>query len=375
MIHFLGAAIVLLPWMFFPTNDPTQMNLAINGPKYFLFDMACLILFAWSFTQARPIYTRQNRSAFALLSYLFILIGVNFLYPFYFHSAINVLGMAYSFHIICGILLMYVLLELFMPSDYLRLSKYIKVSALLVAGYGLMQLIGLDPLRCAAVKGPESSQILTALLGRSCNFACFLAVCSPFFFNPRGFYGWAALMAVILALGAAGAVLPVIGVLVGFCLHETLKSDLKRKWWVFWGILVGVGAVLAVIPGPEKIVNMFHGRLGVWSTLYAHLKESPLFGNGFGCIVNWHTLYNNTVIWCADNDYLEVLLTTGAAGLFFLTQIVFGGIEDHLNNRHEIAIPYFCSFVIFSILMIGHPVLELAPIAILGLISFCAKEM
>ncbi|HUS57507.1 MAG TPA: O-antigen ligase family protein [Planctomycetota bacterium] len=130
---------------------------------------------------------------------------------------------------------------------------------------------------------------------------------------------WAGVAGVLgLALGTSSA--STIAAFAGFALAAFL---MKRWGMVFGGIAAALlvvalglgGSFLTNIVFPGKTegqIATLHGRTQLWAAYAEDVKESPLYGNGFGVSARLSSFRYTTN---PHNSVFSVLLGTGAAGL------------------------------------------------------------
>ena len=123
---------------------------------------------------------------------------------------------------------------------------------------------------------------------------------------------------VALALGTSSA--STIAALGGFA----VAAFVLRRWGLVFGGLAAAALVVALGFGGQFMTNILfpgktegqiatlHGRIQLWTAYAEDVKQSPLFGNGFGVSARLSSFRYTTN---PHNAVFSVLLGTGAAGM------------------------------------------------------------
>lgn len=229
-----------------------------------------------------------------------------------------------------------------------KISLGLVTAGAIVACISLLQFFGLDPFAMFGWAAPASGSHrmrIFATLGNPNFVAAFLVPLMPAaaaflvtFKRRRGlFLVVLALMALsLLATGSRSGILALLAALVWLAL-------LRRP--ADWGILAALAALVVVFglafsPG-RPLLTTLSGRYYIWRVTAGHLAERPLFGFGPGAFpvkyaeweIEWWNSSRGSVMERgftgfqnhAHNDYLEIAVEHGAAGLigFLLLMLSF----------------------------------------------------
>ena len=81
-------------------------------------------------------------------------------------------------------------------------------------------------------------------------------------------------------------------------------------------------------------------------------------------------------VWIfAHNDYLETYCSLGGLGLFLMILVIIHAFRRfNYKEDNQIGFAYYGAFVSFLLIMIGSFPMEMPPVALNGLLIFCAMQ-
>lgn len=228
-----------------------------------------------------------------------------------------------------------------------ELALALVVSGAAVACVALLQFAGADPFALGGwtpAGEPGGRLRVYATLGNPNFVAALLVGVTPLtFFLRNRFQSNAWLLWLVLAaqMGAllatdSRAVLPGLGC----CLLWLVGVERPRRWQAFAAIAALVGVVAVAAAPSRPLTTTLRGRWYIWRTAAPHVSERALFGWGPGGFAAKYPEWE-TMRWAsqppstadrafsglqdhAHNDYLEILVEYGAAGLLAFLALVLG---------------------------------------------------
>ncbi len=185
----------------------------------------------------------------------------------------------------------------------------------------------------------------------------------------------------VLALVVVTGVLlskSVISIGIMFLMFVILALFIRRSKFVLYGLaIIIILSLYLIIKNIHllKFTNGFDGRFGIWGQSITYLKHNPLFGQGAGIYKIWEIKPINSIWLNAHNDWLERTIEFGFIGLFLMVLIVMHSIRNfNYKSGNRVGICYLAVFISFLMIMPGSFPMEIAPVALTGLISFWAVE-
>lgn len=149
-----------------------------------------------------------------------------------------------------------------------------------------------------------------------------------------GFFTVIMTVSLFFSLSRAGIISFAVG--TGVFAFLLLQSRMQQKKVWILGVFLTVLAAYLLYLGIDPIVERFYStdisreqRLSVWAATLTAWKDFFVFGTGLGTFVHIFPLYATfpmKELWLyAHNDYLQLLLETGTAGIFllFLAVVLF----------------------------------------------------
>jgi putative inorganic carbon (HCO3(-)) transporter len=231
------------------------------------------------------------------------------------------------------------LLVIILRPKSVHVAVAIAVTCAVTAAIALLQYMGLDPFRLFGWTTPAYGSPRMRVFGTlgNPNFVAALLVAGmPLsiylgkLLKPRALYPVVIALetAAIFATGSRSVIAALIAMLVWL-------SALGQ--FVHWRLLAAVGLIIVVlIPfmPSRSLKDTLNGRFYIWRVTASHLSERPLVGFGPGAFepkfIEWETGYWRDGQGSEDqrkfsglqahahNDYLEILVNNGFAGLFSL---------------------------------------------------------
>ena len=344
-------------------------------PKSAFFDIICMGLICFSlFSGLHKRYFNKYLSWLA--GWIFFVIFMNFYLPFILtfnnSQTVNFVILEPMLHCILGLWATYIVLSYFEKDDYEKIIKAVCISAFLISSVGLLQVLGIDIF--GKISRYKYYNKLSVFLDNPGIVANYLALSLPFFLIRRqrifkiGFI--LSVITIIIsksyfAMGCAS---------IGLSLYLLLKNRNKifrSGFIIFWLSIFG-WAVLNL----NKLIPYFSGRLWVWKEALKHFKDNPVFGQGLGVFQTFMITDSTHTKWSmAHNDWFELAIQIGIVGIVLLLAVLINSFRKfNYKSDNEIGFVYFASFATFLLLMLGSFPLEIAPLALFGLLNFWAVE-
>lgn len=224
-----------------------------------------------------------------------------------------------------------------------HIASAVALSATVVAAVALLQYVGIDPfvvfgLAAPAQGGPRMRVFAT--LGNPDFVAAFLVSCLPLSLvlgkitGRRVLFELGALLQA-LAVFATGSRAAVLGI-AAISLWLGVSIRFSNRLWMAGGVLLIAG--LFFLAPSRSLTATIKGRLYIWKVNAPHLLERPIFGYGPGGFepkyIEWETQFWRLGKGTAEdrvfvqlqehahNDYIQVLIDTGLAGLLSLLSLL-----------------------------------------------------
>lgn len=363
---------MIIPWLFTPQGYPVDQ---LRTLKATFFDITCLAIIAYSFfTGLRQQY--RNKYLGMFVGWIFLSFIFNFYSDFTLKAGFRVWNIEPMIHSILAIWTVYILLSVLEKEHYLILAKWICFSSLLVASFGFMQFIGFDPVGKKAVYFQAVNKIV-ALFGNYSLLSNYLALTCPLFlmFNKRNYYYGYTFVMLCLILNKSH--LAPAAAIIGSVVFILLKIREKKyfKWAIVCVLLTSfLGIGLLAKHSLKTKGNIMGRRFYNWSLAKEKIKENPLFGQGLGVYKSFEFEDQKTKLIETHNDYIERTCELGFVGLFFMLLVIVNSFLKFNYKNNPVGFGYLGMFVVFLILMGGFFPFEIAPIAQLGMLAFCAVE-
>lgn len=382
MVNFFIICFLLIPWIFIPVNDLIdQLRIA----KAVFFDMMCLGMIYFAIKDGFQMIYRNKWLAWLTL-WIFFTIFMNWYLPLAMSKksqgfAYNLGTIEASVHFILGIILVIIICSNFDRNDYIRVAKAICLSSVLVTIYGILQVIGFDPMGKIVIYKVKEINHFSAIIDHPNLLGNYLAASLPFFlFFKKRIYIFGFLLVLIGVLLSKSS-LSLMAVLVSMIVYFLFNKRNIKSW-----LIVGVLFILVIGSGIRLGVfnNVFSGRIVAWEKSIGYIKLNPLFGQGLGIFKQFDVNFDNVQFpngdqrtdWVfAHNDYLERLCEIGLFGLFLVFMMFLNTFKKfNYSIENKLGCCYLCSFIAFLIIMFGSFPLEIAPLALMGITVFSGVE-
>lgn len=374
MTNFLYWCILIIPWVILPMNkiaDPFRL------PKAMFFDLMCLAIITISFIKGTRFYYKNKYLGFFLI-WVFITFFFNWFLPYSVtqnnRQLINIFTLEPMLHLILAVIASFLVMSTLDKEDFKKLTKAFCISATLVTAWGIMQLIGFDPFGKIAYY--NHSNKFSACLDNPNIMGNYLCLAFPFFFalkEPKyKLMGLLVFAGIILSKS-------VLSIGVAFASIILIFLFMQRKNKLLWILMIFLVILMAVFVLQNinllKISSGFSGRIDVWKQALIHFKENPLFGQGLGSFKTFELKTVGTLVRELHNDWFERGIELGIIGLSLMILVVINSLRNfNYRQSDNIGKAYLISFISFLLLMLGSFPMEIAPVALTGLISFCAVE-
>lgn len=368
-----------MPWIVIPVQGVVDQ---FRLPKATFFDLICLGMIGISFFRGLN-FRYGNKYLFWFCIWGFISIFCYWYIPFtntYGNMQnINFFTIAPTIHFLLALWASFITLSYFQEEDYKKISKTICLSSFLVAGFALMQIFGFDPMKkLFFYKLNPSQDILriTAFLGHPSDVANYLCLGLPYFLcqkEKKYLLGFFLVLSVILLCKSA---ISNISCAVSLSLLFLIKyRDNRKIFYTALGLSFAVCLFFILRLDVNFIMTELNGRLYFWNIAIEHLKDNPLFGQGLGVFPVFSIFVNGQHLTTPHNDWLYLAIQLGIVGVILAILITINSIL-HFNYKldNKTGFSYLASFAGFLILMMGTFPMELAPLALSGLVSFWGTE-
>lgn len=376
MTNFFISCLMIMPWLFLPL----KISEPFRGPKATFFDLMCLGMISLAFYYGFR-FTYKNKLLFWFSMWVFITCFFNWFLPFTLtfnnQTQINIVTIEPMIHFILGLFMTLIALSYFTKEDYTRIARFLCISATLVSAFAMLQIVGLDPLG-KLVKDYNHDNHFYALMDNPNIVGNYLCLILPFFFLFIKDLKYKAmfvitLLGVILSKSAWSYISGISGLLIVFILFYRSEKHIIYKL-----VLVLLGFLYLFIQFFNLLKWSFSSRIACWTAVLPHLKENPLFGQGLGVFKTWNILtpITSTSRWLtAHNDWLQLSCEIGILGVFLLVLVAFRSIKNfNYKQDNKVGFVYLASFVSFLVLMCASFPLEIAPVALIGLLGFWGTE-
>ena len=373
MVNIINLAILIFPWVLLPirgNEDPFRLC------KSSFFDIFCLALIAYGIINGcHKKYSNKYLGYFSI--YLFITFIFNWYFPFSLSidnkQWLNISTLEPMLHIILALFATYIALSNLEKEDFPKITKTICYSAFLVASFCLFQKFGFDPYG-ERFKG--NSRFI-AFFGNPNLSANYLAVTFPMFLFLKEKKFKLMSMVVIASILYSASILSIISLIITFMVYLIVKYRAKIKVLIVIAILISA-LVVSISTSKKyfKIENGFSYRIPAWSEGIKHLKKNPLFGQGVGIFKTFDVNVAGEYFREAHNDWLERTCEIGFLGLFLMVLTIIHSLRRfNYSKENTTGFPFLISFIAFLFIMLGSFPMEIAPIAMIGLVCFWAIEL
>lgn len=346
-------------------------------PKAVFFDLICMGLICFSLnTGLRKRYFNKYLAWFS--SWVFFTIFLGFYLPFSLsfnnRQMINLTILEPMIHFILGLWASYVVLSYFDKDDYLKIARFVCISSILISSVGILQKAGLDIF--GEIARYNHGNRICAFLDNPNLVGNYLCLTLPFFFlkeNRKFIFGlMLAIIAIILTLSELSIACAIVGLIV-YLLLINRRKVIQIAVSVF---ILFSGA--AIFLNQKLVIGFASDRLNIWKAGWVRFKDNPIFGQGLGIVKSWGAMpnpVNNTRTLNLHNDWFEITVMLGIVGLVLLIIVIVNSIRK-FNYRQDnvVGFVYLASFAAFLFLMAGSFPIEIAPLALFGLLNWWAVE-
>lgn len=374
MINILILAIFILPWLIIPNNhlpDPTRII------KSATFDFTMMIIIAMALINGLK-FEYKNKYLGWLCLAVFFGFAFNWYYPLMAGYGYNAGTIDGNIHFLLSVIATVCVCSTFERNDFVKLAKAIIFSATLVAIFALLQVIGLDPMKKLATYNSLETRHICALLDHPDILGNYLALSIPFFLYLLRAKYIIPLLIVVSVLILTHSSLSILGAGVAFFVFSALKYRNSKIWRIVLGILLALGIAVCLNPKFNKLNNGFTGRIDAWQQILSR-ADNPIFGQGLGIVKSYGVQFGSAAgknLWVfAHNDYIEMYCAGGILLLFLFALLVIYSLRKfNYKIDNQLGFAYLASFICFLVLMLGSFPMEIAPLALGGLISFWGLE-
>lgn len=371
MVNILIIAVLVLPWLLIPNNsfpDPTRII------KSAAFDFAMLGIIICAVTNGLKFEYRNKYLAW-LSVLIFFGFGFNWYYPLIVGYGFNAGTIEANIHFVLSLFATICICSTFERSDFVRVAKAIVLSAILVASFAFLQVIGLDPMKNVAKYTSQEKRHICAFLDHPDVLANYLALSVPFFLYLFRLRYILPLIIIAIVLFFAHSTLSILAALISILVFFIFKYRDSKKWKIGFLLFSILLVALCFHPKFNKLKGGFTGRVYAWEQMLER-ANNPIFGQGLGIVksynVQFGTIKGGMNHWTfAHNDYIEMYCSGGVLLLFLFGLLVIDGLRKfNYGKDNNLGFAYLASFIVFLILMFGSFPMEIAPLALGGLIAW-----
>ncbi len=374
MINILILAIFILPWLIIPNNhlpDPTRII------KSATFDFAMMAIIAMALINGLK-FEYKNKYLGWLSLAVFFGFAFNWYYPLMAGYGYNAGTIDGNLHFLLSVIATVCVCSTFERNDFVKIAKAVVFSATLVAIFAALQAIGLDPMKKVANYTTLETRHVCALLDHPDILGNYLALSVPFFLYLFRAKYVIPFLIVIFVLIVAHSSLSILGAGVACFIFFALKYRNSKYWRIGLSVLFVLGIVFCLNPKFNKLNTGFTGRVDAWQQILAR-ADNPIFGQGLGIVKSYGVQYGSSAgmnHWVfAHNDYIEMYCAGGILLLFLFALLVIHSLRKfNYKIDNHLGFAYLGSFLCFLVLMLGSFPMEIAPLALGGLISFWGLE-
>lgn len=370
MVNLLIVAIFILPWLVIPNNnlpDPTRLI------KSTFFDLTLMGVIFLAISQGVKFQYKNKYLGWVALA-VFFGFGCNWYYPLLMGYGYNAGTIEANLHFLLALIATFCVCSTLERNDFVRLSKAIVCSATLVASFALLQVIGLDPMKHLATYSSKESRHVCALLDHPDVLGNYLALAVPFvlyLFRPKYIVPFGIIASVLFFTHSSISMVAALVSVLIFLGLRFRNSKIFRFVWI--GLALGFVS-LCFNPHFNKLNGGFTGRLEAWQTIF-NRSNNPIFGQGLAIVKSYNVKFWDNYWNFAHNDYLEIYCSGGIILIILFILLVIHSIRNFdYKEDNVLGFAYLGSFVAFLILMFGSFPMEIAPLALGGLVSWWGLE-
>ncbi len=370
MTNLIILAIILIPLAILPFSglpEPTRMI------KDTLFDFTMMGIICIAIKEGLR-FEYKNKYLSWMAMYGFFQFGFNWYYPMLRGYGYNVGTICESLHFLLAIIATLLFCSYADRQSFIRISKAIVISSMIIAIFGIFQGIGLDPMKSIATYISKEPRHVAATLDHPDIFGNFMALCLPFCLYLTGIRYKICFSVILIALLMSQSSISLVAAFIGISVFVLLKY---RNKLTFYGVL---GAIISFItfcilnPWFNKFNNGFTGRVWAWKE-FIKRDVNPIFGNGLGVAKSYGVQSGDNYWTTPHNDYLMIWLCMGVIGLIIFSLISINSFRNfRYNQSNTLGFAYLASLITFFILMLGSFPMGYAPLALIGIISWWAVE-
>lgn len=382
--NFFITGLLLIPWIFIPLP---RMADAFRLPKATFFDLICMGMIVLSlFKGVNLRYINKYLAMF--VGWVFITILFYWYVPYTNTinntQQINFFIISPMIHFILGLWATYIALSVFEKEDFIKIAKALCLSSMIITAYGILQLIGLDPIKSFHYLYSQYMPNFTAILDHPSMVGNYLCLTLPFFLLFRGKKYIFGFMFVLLGLILTKSDLSIIVFVLSMILFSLITYRKNKR--IIIGIILAcliLSGIVAVKVDKVDIFNSLGGRVELWKVGYNHLKDNSLFGQGLGVYKTFNERADKDplldpkgkLVSNPHSDWLNLVIQIGFIGIFLFILVVVNAYRNfNYDVKNRLGIVYLVSFTSFLLLMTGSFPTEFAPSALLGLVGFWGLE-
>ena len=252
-----------------------------------------------------------------------------------------------------------------------KLIRCIAISGVIVMGYSLLQLAGLDQFFLDLDKKNNSS--LVGTIGNPSHYSAYLSMLFPLLMIQKGKQWWIARVACIGLLIRTVVVERCFGGITGLLCGITFLAWFTDKRLFILLIVLMLSGIVWIVWTKHFPSNS--GRFQVWKLFYEWLKKIPETGLGVGFIRTASTQITSGTLFQwrhVHNEYLQIAIEQGIIGLSLALWMVFDLAKKFYHStKSNLSIVLAATGIVFLFNSLLNYPAHLWLLGSFGLISFC----
>ena len=371
MVYIIITAILLLPWLIIPIGGIPEPTRLIKSTFFDFFMMAVIVFGLYKGLK----FKYSNKYLSLLTLWIFITFGFNWYYYLLVGKGYNAGTIDSMLHFILALIGSVFVMCSLEGEDFVKICKAIWFSSVAVSVFAFFQVIGLDPMVEISHYVQKEHRHVAALLDHPDLLGNYLAISVPFILYLSKPKYLVSLLLVLFVILCTKSRISILAVLVSVPIFLCFKyKHFKNTKYIAIIYSLCVLALIFLNSSFNKISDGFSGRLWAWNEM-VHRIDNPIFGNGLGIVKSLMVKMGDNYWSYAHNDYLEIYCSLGAFGLFLFILVLINSFRKFSYKPNNIlGMCYLSSFVAFLIICLGSFPMEIAPLALGGLISWWGME-
>ena len=276
------------------------------------------------------------------------------------------------FNFIC-FLMFYKFSKSYLSKEWIEKILFgISISVFVVLSYCVLQLFNLDQFYTPLGSRPgyNIKDYLVGTIGNPHHLSGYLAICSPLFFNRKGWFNHVGLVLTWIIIGFTGSA---TGVAVAITVFGFWLCFSKK--YIKLGLLLFSCIILAII-FREKLATFFsfNHRIETWGILFEKFRERPITGFGLGILNAWKVRPQTSTWHHAHFEYFQVAIELGIIGLSLVVWAIIDYFRIFIRNRTNLNIRLASIFFGFLLICFTSFPAHLWLLASMGMVGYSFLE-